>query len=87
MKTLAQLHALECANAARCREAAVRKSHAAQMALHSAVDPIPRQVLELRIAHPQMSLAELGKRCDPPMTKDAYSSHLRRALFNAGVDA
>jgi hypothetical protein len=75
----------EDANRARTERAGVRNAHAAQLALESAVDPIPRQVLELRIAHPHMSLAELAKRCDPPMTKDMYASHLRRALANKVV--
>lgn len=77
----------EDANRVRAERSGVRNAHAAQMALRSAVDPIPRQVLELRIAYPRMSLAELARRCDPPMSKDSYGSHLRRALANAGVDA
>lgn len=68
------------ANRVRAEEAGARRAYAAQMALASTVDPIPRQVLELRIAYPRMSLTELAKRCDPPMTKDAYAGHLRRAL-------
>jgi hypothetical protein len=39
--------------------------------------------LRLQAAHPDMSLAQLGALCDPPITKDAYAGQLRRALEHA----
>ena len=35
-----------------------------------------REIAELRINHPDESLAELGKRCSPPISKPAASSRL-----------
>jgi DNA-binding protein WhiA len=35
---------------------------------------------ELRIAHGQVSLEELGQLADPPMTKDAIAGRIRRLL-------
>lgn len=70
-------------NTARAAAAGERRAAEAQAALNHVVYGIHRQVLELRITYPQKSLAELGALCDPPMTKDAYASHLRRALANA----
>lgn len=75
----------EDANRVRAEMAGVRRADAARHVLPRTVDETRRQVLQLRIAHPRMSLAELAKRCDPPMTKDMYASYLRRALANAGV--
>lgn len=75
------------ANAARTATAGKRRAEAARDALPRTVDRKHRQVLQLRIADPRASLTELGARCTPPMTKDSYASHLRRALANAGVTA
>jgi DNA-binding protein WhiA len=44
-------------------------------------DSFPEQLRAaglLRLAHPQLSLAELGALADPPMSKDALSGRLRR---------
>ncbi|MDE2482465.1 MAG: DNA-binding protein WhiA [bacterium] len=35
-----------------------------------------REIAELRLAHPDESLAELGARCNPPITKPTVSSRL-----------
>ena len=38
---------------------------------------------ELRVAHKQASLDELGRLADPPMTKDAIAGRIRRLLAMA----
>jgi WhiA C-terminal HTH domain/WhiA LAGLIDADG-like domain len=38
--------------------------------------PALREVAELRLKHPDESLAELGRRCTPPITKPAVSGRL-----------
>ena len=38
---------------------------------------------ELRVAHKQSSLDELGHLADPPMTKDAIAGRIRRLLAMA----
>lgn len=75
------------ANDVRAAEAGRRKAAAAQAALPLTIDELHRKVLQMRIDWPTESLAELAARFDPPMTKDAFGSHLRRALQNAGVTA
>jgi cell division protein WhiA len=67
-------------NAARAIESAARDAAAATAALTSVTEPVHRMVLELRIAHPDKSMSELGGLCTPPMTKYAYAGHLRRLL-------
>lgn len=75
----------DAANKLRSATAGVRRAEAARKALAVTTDERWRQVLQLRIDDPVASLAQLGLRCTPPMTKDAFASHLRRALINAGV--
>lgn len=38
--------------------------------------PALREIAELRIAHPEESLAELGRRCNPPIGKPTVNSRL-----------
>lgn len=73
------------ANSVRASLAGKRRAESAHAALPLTVAGKHRQVLELRIADPNATLTELGARCSPPMSKDAYASHLRRALTKAGV--
>lgn len=40
------------------------------------LSPALREIAELRIAHPDESLAELGRRCDPHIAKPTVSSRL-----------
>ena len=53
------------------------------------VDPGPdlpehlREAGELRLAHKQASLEELGQLADPPLTKDAIAGRIRRLLSTA----
>ena len=42
-----------------------------------------RQAGELRLAHKQASLEELGQLADPPLTKDAVAGRIRRLLATA----
>lgn len=42
-----------------------------------------RQAGELRLAHKQSSLEELGQLADPPLTKDAVAGRIRRLLATA----
>jgi hypothetical protein len=35
-----------------------------------------REIAELRLAHPELSLAELGRRCDPPLGKATVAGRL-----------
>jgi cell division protein WhiA len=47
------------------------------------VDARLRQVAELRLRHPDLSLAELGRRARPPLPKSTVAGRMR-ALLNAG---
>ena len=57
-----------------------------QRALEILGEDIPdhlRVAGELRLAHKQASLEELGTLADPPMTKDAVAGRIRRLLAMA----
>ena len=54
-----------------------------QRALEILGEDVPdhlRTAGELRLAHKQASLEELGALADPPMTKDAVAGRIRRLL-------
>lgn len=68
------------ANSARSEQGRSRQCAAAQQALTSTTIPEWRAVLELRVQHPDLTLADLAAKHDPPLTKSAYWSRLRRAL-------
>jgi DNA-binding transcriptional regulator WhiA len=42
-------------------------------------NPHSRNVLQLRLDHPEASLVELGAMNDPPLSKDTVAGILRRA--------
>ena len=44
------------------------------------LDPPLRRVAELRMANPSSSLAELGERARPPMTKSAVARHMKTLI-------
>jgi DNA-binding protein WhiA len=44
------------------------------------LDPRLREVAELRLKHPTLSLRELGAKCDPPVTKAAAHRRLQSVL-------
>ena len=39
-----------------------------------------REVADLRLAHPEDTLAQLAERCDPPITKSALNHRLRKLM-------
>jgi DNA-binding protein WhiA len=45
--------------------------------------PHLRAAAALRLAHPELSLTELGERANPPLSKDTMSGRLRRFLTHA----
>lgn len=48
------------------------------------LSPPLREIAELRLAHPDESLAELGNRCNPPISKPTVSSRLSALTRLAG---
>src|SRR5215204_1866239 len=71
------------ANLRRSARAAVAASARVTRALEILGGDIPdhlRQAGQLRLAHKQASLEELGQLADPPMTKDAVAGRIRRLL-------
>jgi cell division protein WhiA len=44
------------------------------------LDPRLREIAELRLKHPALSLRELGAKCDPPVTKAAAHRRLQSVL-------
>jgi DNA-binding protein WhiA len=71
------------ANMRRSARAAVAAGARVHRALEILGDDIPDHLKtagELRLAHKQASLEELGTLADPPMTKDAVAGRIRRLL-------
>ncbi|KAB7744543.1 DNA-binding protein WhiA [Nostocoides sp. F2B08] len=71
------------ANLRRSARAAVAAGARVQRALEILGDQVPehlREAGDLRLAHKQASLEELGQLADPPMTKDAVAGRIRRLL-------
>jgi len=78
------------ANMRRSARAAVAAGARVARALEILGDEIPehlRTAGELRLAHKQASLEELGGLADPPMTKDAVAGRIRRLLAMADKKA
>ncbi|SNS40929.1 hypothetical protein SAMN06309944_0140 [Micrococcales bacterium KH10] len=74
------------ANLRRSARAAVAASARVERAFEILGDDVPdhlRQAGELRIAHREASLEELGQHADPPLTKDAVAGRIRRLLATA----
>jgi DNA-binding transcriptional regulator WhiA len=70
----------EAANLERSAQAAAAQRHVIEY-LRSAygltrLTPALREVAELRLRHPDESLADLGRRCNPPIAKPTVSSRL-----------
>ena len=76
------------ANARRAAAAAERQAAAARRLMaSSAWDALPdslREVAELRLRYPYLSLQELAGRAHPPLTKSALNHRLRRLLARPG---
>ncbi|OMC51928.1 hypothetical protein A5742_17485 [Mycolicibacterium fortuitum] len=75
------------ANTVRSEKGSSRQCAAAQQALRTTTAAKWRAVLKLRVQYPDLTLADLAAKHDPPLTKDAYWSRLRRALRAAGGEA
>ncbi|MCH8559386.1 DNA-binding protein WhiA [Nesterenkonia sp. LB17] len=78
------------ANLRRSAQAAVAAGARVQRALEILGDEAPHHLKyagELRLAHKQASLDELGRLADPPMTKDAIAGRIRRLLAMADKKA
>lgn len=74
------------ANLRRSARAAVAAGARVERAFEILGDELPehlREAGELRLAHKQASLEELGKLADPPLTKDAVAGRIRRLLATA----
>lgn len=74
------------ANLRRSAQAAVAAGARVERALEILGDRVPehlRYAGQLRVAHKQASLDELGRLADPPMTKDAIAGRIRRLLAMA----
>ncbi|MCT9001168.1 DNA-binding protein WhiA [Microbacterium memoriense] len=78
------------ANLRRSAQAAVAACARVERALEILADDVPdhlRHAGELRLAHRDASLDELGHHADPPMTKDAVAGRIRRLLAMADKKA
>lgn len=76
----------ETSNQRRSAEAARQAVARVQQALHTLGDNAPenlKQAGQLRIAHPEASLEELGRLADPPQSKDTIAGRIRRLLKTA----
>lgn len=74
------------ANLRRSAQAAVAAGARVERALEILGSDVPehlRYAGQLRVAHKQASLDELGRLADPPMTKDAIAGRIRRLLAMA----
>jgi cell division protein WhiA len=65
-------------NLVRTAEAAQKQLAAIRRLRGSGLDPKLDELAELRLRHPSLSLAELGRRCRPPITKAAAHNRMRR---------
>jgi hypothetical protein len=78
-----QVSSFEDANLRRSVRAGAAASARVRHALRLLGEDAPQQLLaaaRLRLEHTQASLEELGRLCDPPMTKDAVAGRIRRLL-------
>ena len=78
------------ANLRRSAQAAVAACARVERALEILGDDVPdhlREAGELRLAHRDASLDELGHHADPPLTKDAVAGRIRRLLAMADKKA
>ncbi|MFF2633700.1 DNA-binding protein WhiA [Microbacterium sp. NPDC058021] len=78
------------ANLRRSAQAAVAACARVERALEILGDEVPphlRQAGELRLAHRDASLDELGHHAEPPLTKDAVAGRIRRLLAMADKKA
>ncbi|WP_224388775.1 DNA-binding protein WhiA [Pseudonocardia sp. ICBG1293] len=79
---------LQTVNAHRAATAAAATAERVRLALQvlgADVAPHLRETALLRLEHPSLSLAELGRLADPPLTKDTVAGRLRRLVRLSGV--
>lgn len=84
--TASRLANFDDANLRRSARAAVAAAARVERALEILGDTVPDHLAtagELRVEHRQVSLEELGRLADPPMTKDAVAGRIRRLLSMA----
>ena len=76
------------ANVQRAVTAASRQAEAIERVLaangQESLPPALRETAALRLAHPEMSLEELGRLCDPPVGKSGVNHRLRKLEAMAG---
>lgn len=74
----------ETANIARTAAAAVRQRQAIQTVFSlcgsESLDDGLRQVAQLRMEYPEMSLKEIGQHCDPPISRHGVNHRMNRLL-------
>ncbi|WP_336650941.1 MULTISPECIES: DNA-binding protein WhiA [unclassified Leucobacter] len=78
------------ANLRRSAQASVAACARVERALEILGDGVPEHLLyagQLRLAHREASLDDLGTRADPPLTKDAVAGRIRRLLAMADKEA
>ncbi len=68
------------ANLGRASDAAHRQREAIGLLELDDLDPELRRVAELRLAYPDSSMAELGQRAEPPMTKSAVARRMKTLI-------
>ena len=72
------------ANVQRAVTAASRQTEAIERVLaakgRESLPPALRETAALRLAHPEMSLEELGRLCDPPVGKSGINHRLRKLM-------
>jgi DNA-binding protein WhiA len=81
--TANRLANIDDANLRRSARAAVAAAARVRRALEILGEQVPEHLLhagQLRLAHTQASLEELGQLADPPLTKDAVAGRIRRLL-------
>ncbi|ALE85701.1 hypothetical protein XF36_23245 [Pseudonocardia sp. HH130629-09] len=79
------LQTVNARRAATAAAATTERVRAALRVLGDDVVPHLRETALLRLEHPSLSLAELGRLADPPLTKDTVAGRLRRLVRLAGV--
>jgi len=77
----------ETANLSKTVDAAMRQTEAIRLLAArqqlAQLSPGLRQIAELRLAHPEASLQELGQLADPPLSKSAVNHRLRKLVHLA----
>lgn len=74
-------------NSERQLSAAAEQARAARLlAIHRGLYTLPpalREMAQLRLDNPELSIEELGQKCDPPLTKSGVAGRMRRLVREA----